>query len=267
PRSLAEPRYQGLLTLAPQAVGSARDLTERFSQYRAQLASIIGNLSALYTAAEGLDTFQPSSDTIRVLHVSDMHLNPEGFDLTEQVARQFHVDAIVDTGDINDWGTKLESSFVNRIADLRVPYVFVRGNHDSRATQAAVAAQPNAIVLDGGSREVAGLRFWGIGDPRFTPDKTNGDTIAKEKADALAFAPKVAHGLRASEPPAIDVALGHDPTVASGLGGLTPLVLAGHWHHFAQRHIGDSLLLVEGSTGGGGLRTLQGGHPLALTLS
>src|SRR5262249_15136430 len=57
PRSLAEPRYQGLLTLAPKAVGSARDLTEKFSQYRAQLASIVGNLSALYTAAEGLDSY------------------------------------------------------------------------------------------------------------------------------------------------------------------------------------------------------------------
>ncbi len=78
---------------------------------------------------------------------------------------------VVDTGDINDWGSQPEASFVDSISTLRVPYVYIRGNHDSATTAAAVARQPNAIVLDEQVATVGGLTIAGIGDPRFTPDK------------------------------------------------------------------------------------------------
>jgi hypothetical protein len=77
---------------------------------------------------------------------------------------------VVDTGDITTWGTEVESTTLSRIGDLKVPYVFVRGNHDSRLTQAAVAVNRNAVVLDGDVRRVGGLVVAGIGDPAFTPD-------------------------------------------------------------------------------------------------
>ena len=53
-----------------------------------------------------------------------------------------------------------------------MPYVFVRGNHDSLVTEAAVArAAERGRAATTQVREVAGLRLVGIGDPRFTPDK------------------------------------------------------------------------------------------------
>src|SRR5690606_37727877 len=138
---------------------------------------------------------------IRVLHVSDIHLNPQAFDLMERTTEQFGIDAVVDTGDLTDWGTDPETQLIDRIGDLDVPYVYVRGNHDSRRTQAAVAAQPNAVVLDGDGAEVAGLQFWGIGDPRYTPDKSEQDGRS-EAERAEAFAPEVAERLADDEPPA-----------------------------------------------------------------
>ena len=51
-----------------------------------------------------------------------------------------------------------------------MPYVFVRGNHDSRLTQAAVEQNRNAVVLDDAVVVVKGLVIAGIGDPVFTPD-------------------------------------------------------------------------------------------------
>ena len=91
--------------------------------------------------------------------------------MIELLVDQFSIDAVADTGDITDWGSEPETRLLDRIGDVGVPYVWVRGNHDSRATQAAVAAQPNAIVLDSTSETVAGLRFWGAADTRFTPSK------------------------------------------------------------------------------------------------
>jgi predicted phosphodiesterase len=297
--AVAEPRYTGLLARAPAAVGNVEDVIARFGEYRAQLAELVGNVVTLYLAGEQLPTFEPG-DTIRILHVSDVHLNPGAFDLMRTLIDQFAIDAVADTGDLTDFGTEPETVLTSQIGSLGVPYVYVRGNHDSRTTQAAVAAQPNAIVLDGDAATVAGLRFWGIGDPRYTPDKSQ-NLAGSEQEEALAFAPTVANRLEADEPPDVDVAMVHDERMAADLGGDVPLVLAGHTHKARQgtiappegANVGDeagattpedgsdasdgsttttipgagALLLVEGSTGGGGLRALQGERPLPLTAS
>ena len=299
--AVSEPRYSGLLTRAPAAVGDVEDVLDRFGEYRSQLGELVDNVATLYLAGEQLPTFEPGR-TIRVLHVSDVHLNPGAFDLMRRLADQFGVDAIADTGDVTDWGTDPETALVGQIATLDVPYVWVRGNHDSRSTQQAVASIPNAVVLDGDGAEVAGLRFWGIGDPRYTPDKSEPVGGQSEQERASAFAPVVADRLDRGEPPDVDVALVHDARMAEDLGGRVPLVLAGHEHEPRTDTIDppaededgdggeddgtgstttteapttasggeapdDTLLLVEGSTGGGGLRALQGGEPLPLTAS
>jgi predicted phosphodiesterase len=140
----------------------------------------------------------------------------------------------------------------------------VRGNHDSSATQRAVAAQPNAVALDGNAVQVAGLRFWGAADERYTPDRSSREaTGSTARLDSAA----IAASLEESEPPQADVALVHDPAMADELGGLVPLVLAGHTHEATDDVVGDTRLLVEGSTGGAGLRGLQGDEALPLTCS
>jgi predicted MPP superfamily phosphohydrolase len=272
--AVAEPRYTGLLTAAPAAVGDVKSIIERYGEYRAQLSELVGNVVTLYLAAEDLPTFEPSDDTIRVLHVSDVHLNPQAFDLMEQLIDQFGIDVIVDTGDLTDWGTEPEGRLVDEIGRLELPYVYVRGNHDSRRTQRAVADQPNAVVLDGDAKTVAGLRFWGIGDPRYTPNKDQPSGTDHEREAAAAFAPTVAAKLNRDElgtdQPDIDVALIHDARAGADLGGLVPLVLAGHTHKVGDARLGDddeTLVLTEGSTGGAGLRGLQGDEPHPLTAS
>jgi predicted phosphodiesterase len=292
----ARASWRSGLARAAAAVGDVESVLNRFGEYRAQLADLVDNVATLYLAGESLPTFEPGR-TIRVLHVSDIHLNPAAFDLMRSLVDQFGVDVVADTGDLTDWGTDVEAPLVNQIGTLGVPYVYVRGNHDSRNTQAAVAAQPGAVVLDGNAATVAGLRFWGIGDPRYTPNKSEPVGGGSEQDQALAFAPDVADGLEADEPPPVDVAMVHDERMAADLGGVVPLVLAGHTHKVRVGTIeprdrsaegserddeaatttastttgpgGDTetRLLVEGSTGGGGLRGLQGNEPVPLTAS
>jgi predicted phosphodiesterase len=297
--AVAEPRYTGLLTAAPTAVGDVESIVERFGEYRAQLSDLVANIVTLYQATEALPTFQPTDGTVRLLHVSDIHLNPQAYDIIGEVTEQFGVDAVLDTGDLTDWGTGTEELIVDQIGRLDVPYVWVRGNHDSLAIQEAVAAQPNAVVLDGEAAEVAGLRIWGIGDPRYTPDQSQADdgdaAEDSERRRIERFAPDAARSLAAAEPPAVDIALVHDPRAAALMGGEVPLVLAGHTHEASEDRIedaqangerngdgdgGDSsatteaserrpdtLLLTQGSTGGAGLRGLQGEAPEPLVAS
>jgi Icc-related predicted phosphoesterase len=182
------------------------------------------------------------------------------------VVRQYSIDVVVDTGDFTDRGLALEGQqYARQIPTLGVPYVWIRGNHDSAAVQAAVAAQPNAVVLDDGSTaEVAGLRFVGTGDPRFTPTRTEGrrdEQLLEREAESLARA------VRRQEP-APDIALVHDPTLAPSLAGLVPLILAGHVHERSVEQLeSGTQLMVQGSTGGAGLRGLEGEEPKELQMS
>ncbi len=265
PAAVAEPRYSGLLTVAPTAVGDVEGVVQRFGEYRAQLTDLVGNVVTLYRTTQGLPTFEPGDSTVRVLHVSDIHLNPQAFDLIDLLVDEFDIDAVADTGDTTDWGTEPESQLVARIGEVDVPYLWVRGNHDSRATQQAVATQPNAVVLDGDPATVAGLRFWGIADTRYTPNKDQPTGGAEERSQVESRAPRVATRLAADKPPAVDVVMVPDARLAAEIGGRVPLVLAGHRHEPEQRAIDDTVVLIEGSTGGAGLRSLRDEEPEPLT--
>ncbi|SDT72101.1 Calcineurin-like phosphoesterase [Jiangella sp. DSM 45060] len=262
--AVREPAYTGPLAAAPQLIGNAEDIANNFDAYADQLAGFVANVAAVYDTTLNLQTFQPNDDTIRVLHVSDLHLNPAAWDIIGAVADQYSVDAIVDSGDIVDQGTPLENSYVRPIADLGRPYVFAKGNHDSVATAAAVAAAPNAVVLNGEPVEVAGLRFIGAPDPRFTPDKSvRGvpDEVLREGSEEFADA-------AADVDPPPDVIVYHDPSNAELFDGIAPLVLSGHAHKRDTYVLDDGTrVMVQGSTGGAGLRGLRDEDPTPVALS
>ncbi|MEV4494065.1 metallophosphoesterase [Micromonospora coxensis] len=276
PEAIEEPRYEGLLVNAPAIVGDARRIANDYTKYAEQLQRVVGNVSKLYTTVSALPVYEPAPGTTRVLHVSDMHLNPTGWQLIRTVVEQFNIDVVIDTGDITDWGSEPEASFVGAIGLLKKPYVYIRGNHDSARTAAAVARQPNAIVLSNSTTTVAGLTIAGIGDPRFTPDKETspaGSGLTKQVADqVIGTGEQLATTVRNSPRP-VDIALVHDPASSGPLSGTCPLVLAGHTHDRQVSKLPQvsgkqsTLLMVEGSTGGAGLRGLEGEKPTPLSMS
>lgn len=261
PNSLMEPRYSGLIAAAPSLVGSAQSIVTRFETYRAQLAKLVTNVSKLYDTVSDLPVYNADPNSIKVLHVSDIHINPIAWNVIRSLKDQFKVDAIVDTGDISDHGTKAENAIVEEIGKLGVPYVFVRGNHDSMITQRAVAKQKNAVVLDDATKTVAGLRIYGLGDPRFTPDKAV--AVDSEPARLLQYGRD--HAVRLTPPDLVAV---HDPTIAKGFSGKTPMVLAGHAHDRSTHMLpSGTRILVQGSTGGAGLRALEHEEPTPIQAS
>ncbi|HEX4977993.1 MAG TPA: metallophosphoesterase, partial [Nocardioides sp.] len=262
PASIAEPRYTGLLADAPAVVGTAESIVTDFSRYGDQLAQVVRNVSGLYAATSTLPLMPASDDTVRLLHVSDLHLAPQAWDTVRTVADQYDVDAVVDSGDITDHGSRPENRYVQEIRHLDVPYVWVRGNHDSAVTQRAMARQRNVVVLDGRPRRVAGLTFLGVGDPTFTPDKTG----TASSALVAAAADRLAEGLERHGD--VDVAVFHDPTPAAVLDGLAPISLHGHLHYRkVTRGSEGTWFMVQGSTGGSGLRALEPEEPAPILLS
>ena len=261
--ALDEPRFEGLLAQAPALVGSARD----FTAYSQRIAELTSNVSRVYAAVGRLPA-PPDTDATRVLWVSDIHNNPQAFLVMRELVEQFDVAAIADTGDSTDLGTEVENRLLTPVGTFDVPYLWVRGNHDSKSvTQAFMAAQPNVVVLDDAAVvEVAGLRWAGTGDPLFTPTKRVETESEKNAATLRRAGARVARAIDRSDEP-VHVALVHEPLMADPLFGEVPLVLDGHVHERRSRFADGTLELTQGSSGGAGLRTLVGEAPLPLQMS
>lgn len=278
PDALYQPKFDGLLTQATYIADVGQGTLADYQGYRAILAEFVGQVSALYIAADSVPVGMGDSELITVLHVSDIHDNPQAFDVIEQLDSQFEIDAVIDTGDIVSWGTPFEHDLLSAIGRLDVPYVYVTGNHDGGPTAAAVDANPNTIVLENEVTEVAGLRIAGIGDPRFAADDDSDAGGWQEGKDAVAAAgfqlgdTITEHDAANPEEP-VDLALLHDPTQPEGLEGRVPLVLSGHMHSSSVELDVDGSgtdWMIVGSTGGalasGGVQpVLEGEDPLELT--
>lgn len=260
-----DPELTGLLTKAPLILGDLQTAPQRVEIYRDQLADLLRTGTGVYRRIVSLPD-APPADAIRLLHISDIHLSPLAYPLAKALVDEYRADAVVDTGDIVDWGTPAEEALTGQIAELGVPYVYVKGNHDSDGIARAVAGQPNATVLEGSTQpvEIAGVAFIGMPDPRFTPDKTTGDDHAGHRAADAAEA--FAAALRAAGTKA-DVALVHAPAGGRKLAGIVPLVLSGDTHVRKARRVADTILLTQGTSGGSGLRGVQADPPTPLELS
>ena len=115
-----------------------------------------------------------------------------------------------------------------------------------------------------GEGRVAGLSFLGAGDPTFTPDKSSGG----EDAEAVEELAEQLAATAEAEPDGVDVLVFHDPAPAGVFDGVVPTALFGHWHYRKVTH-GDegTWLMVQGTTGGSGLRALEPEEPAAISLS
>jgi predicted phosphodiesterase len=255
-----EPRYDGALEYAPALIGDVRTGLDRLRTLREEMVRIGRNLDRAYAALANPVGDIDSNGTVRVLHVSDMHLNPAGFDLAARLADQFDVAAVVDTGDMGTWGLPREPQVAENIARFKVPYLFVKGNHDDLDMVRAVAANRNARVLDDSGTEVAGIRFFGVADPTFTPGR--GHQVEEFEQLKVERSVAVADALerQALRP---DVLLVHDGRLAAYARGHVATVLEGHLHRFGTEVLNGTRTLMAGTTGAGGPDNFRAEDPPA----
>jgi predicted MPP superfamily phosphohydrolase len=255
------PRYEGSLQYAPALVGDVRTGFDRLQTLRDEIARITANLNRAYAA---LSRPAPVLDgsTVRVLHIADVHLNPAGFDLAEQLAEKFEVAAVVDSGDMGTWGLPQERSVARRVRDFRVPYLFVKGNHDNPAMVAAVRANPNARVLDDSAVTVSGIRFHGVPDPVFSPGQgyrnPEFERLKEQRSVQLATTLD-------GQSDRADVLVVHDPLLASYAIGHVATVLEGHLHSFGTQVVNGTRELRTGTVGGAGPDGLRAKEPVPYT--
>jgi predicted MPP superfamily phosphohydrolase len=253
------PTYSGSLALAARVIPPVRTV-ERIDAYQEQLTRVINGAIGAYTSIQTNEI--GGEGEIRVLHIGDIHLSPLGFDFARQIARGFDVDLVVDSGDTTSFGTEPENFVIQDIASFDRPYVWVRGNHDSRALQEALSKIDNVHVLDGTTVLLYGLRIYGLGDP-IPPSITRDLPDDVFEARTRAESERVLTDL--STLPPVDIVVVHDDRMAEAAAGRVPLVLSGHFHQEQVRVIDGTLFLRVGTTGGSALTTFQPDANIPLT--
>jgi predicted phosphodiesterase len=248
-RAFLQPTYSGTLALAPQLFGPLGPTVERVDYFRDQLRAIVGGASSAYTAIAANPLGR--SDEIRILHISDIHLSPLGFDFAQELARGFDVDFVLDTGDITSFGTPAENVVTTFIPAFQRPYVFVRGSHDSIDLQRAIAGIPDAHVVDGNAVTVKGITIYGLGDPYFVEQRGAPQTDAAIEALVRSVGPRIVADVAAMPTPP-DIVAVHDDRMAEDSAGRVPLVASGHFHENTSTVRDGTLFLRVGTTGGAG---------------
>ena len=264
PDALHEPEFSGVLAYAPAVIGDARDVARRFDDYSRQLGRLVTNVGALYATTSTLPSYEPSEDTVRLLHVSDLHLSPSAYPLIRSVAEQFAVDLVVDTGDVADHGSAVEDAYVDGIASVTAtgrPYVYVRGNHDSVGTETAVRRQPGAVVLDAGL-PVPGGR---ADDRRPGRPAVHARQAHRRRQHARAGAARRSASTCARCTSRATRCPTSSPCTTRSrrhpCSGRCRSCSPGHTHRREVTVEDGTSLMVQGSTGGAGLRALEGDEP------
>ncbi|MDI7246870.1 MAG: metallophosphoesterase [Bacillota bacterium] len=267
-RRLANPRYEGVIEAAPWMLGLLDGSLLKAGEVAGSMETIAANIRTLFDRAEAFHQLESDTPFVRVLHVSDIHDNPQAFDFLAQVVKSFKPDLIIDTGDITDFGTVPEARMAaGRVRALGIPYVFVPGNHDSPAVGKVMSAEGGAILLDDGVADLRGIRIVALADPgSLRPDMAPASPEELDRARAHVEALIGSTGDRPGRVP--DVLAVHDLRVAERAVGRVPVVLCGHDHHLSAVLRDGTAIIDAGTTGGAGIRGLQveGGVPMSVSL-
>lgn len=255
--AFARPTYRGSVSYAPQLIRLVQQKTDNVQDMQRQVSRFATQLAAYYRRPQSFDNGGDMAGTIRVLHVSDLHLDPVGFKLTDELAKQYRASAVIDTGDVQTLGTPLESTVLAKTLKFARPRVFVAGNHDSPELMRNLEAMPNATVLDHESTRVAGLTVYGLADPAARTASFEPDSRAVSE-EASRFSGKLRRAIRegGATPDIIGV---HSPEQAKAFDGIAPIILTGHTHKPSLRR-SKSLRLNAGTTGGVDFGLRADGH-------
>jgi len=188
----------------------------------------------------------------RILLVSDIH-GENQYGLMRSIVADQKIDAVVDLGDIVNFGSVTEADaagLFTGIEALGVPYLFVGGNHDftsltDRALLTRLASVPNVVLLQPGddaytAYTLKGLRITGFNDPRYFGDDAR-NTAAKQAPAIDAFNEVM------KKQPVPDLVVAHEPAAAEGVDR-ADVVLNGHLHSASLR---GNRIAVGTFTGGG----------------
>lgn len=258
------PHYQGVLASAPWAMNLVTMGLDNIEVIGDNLKKISRDLPNLFKQAGQIKNIGDLRFDLVALHVSDIHNNPAAFEFISELVYNFKIELIIDTGDLTDYGTPLEAEIINQIAKIRIPYIFVPGNHDSPLIINRLKKIPFVKVLEQGIINTKGLTIAGQADPASLA--YNSDLASEEEFRNSAAVLKETLQNTEKVP---NIVLIHNRELVKELTGQMPipLILHGHDHQYRLTTEANTIINDTGTTGAAGLRGLtEEGVPYSATI-
>lgn len=240
------------------------DLDKHDESVANEIAETIEGYRKLQAAVELLGEEKEEPETC-VMVVSDIHSRNVS-SLLKTFIESSCVDIIIDAGDLTERGLSFEDDFFanpralqqwrgikTSLVQLGVPYLIVKGNHDSTTIMEAVDEIPNITVLNNETQNISGLTIAGIADPR---DPSGNYTEEEDNLMNEASGIVLQELIDETRP---DIAVVHNPDAVPDVRGVS-LVITGHTHvcqAVVEKLESGTIHYNQGTTGGAGLRTLQ----------
>ncbi|MDT3700566.1 MAG: metallophosphoesterase [Thermincola sp.] len=254
------PEYDGIIKAAPWMIKLAQDSYYTVNTLGVQMRSIADNLNGLFHRVSSLQAMDPGDGEIKILHVSDIHNNPVAFEFIDQVVKTFGINLVIDSGDISDFGTPLESALVGKIKSLQVPYIITPGNHETPSMIKGLQEIPNVTVLEAGIKKIDGVNIAGIGDPA----SLRNETKAPVQSEINAFTGRLKEIIEAADVRP-DIVVAHNPKIAGKFWGQIPVVLTGHMHKYEIKTKPNSVFINAGTSGAAGIGGLETANEVPYT--
>ncbi|MFA5801978.1 MAG: metallophosphoesterase [Thermoleophilia bacterium] len=248
-----EPRYSGSLTYAPDVVAFSEETLANLDDYETRVPEIAASLYRTISQLHQLPGALSDGDTIRIVHVSDMHRSAAAAKLVRQTVDLYQADFVVDTGDLTDLGTPFEAGYPSTYLPLPKPYLWIGGNHDSPTITTTMRGLAGVTVLESQYTDISGVIIGGFPDPasvNLSPNPLSDAILANDAA-------RILKSVESQDPRPFIVAV-HDPKQAALLPGRVPVVLNGHTHREGITVKDGTVFLDAGTTGGGGFRSFSG---------
>jgi predicted phosphodiesterase/uncharacterized membrane protein YqjE len=247
--AVEHPQYQGVLASAPWAMNLISMGMDHVEVIGNNLKQISQGLPMLYKQAGQIGSLGNFRTDLVMLHVSDIHNNPAALDFIRELIANFKVQVVIDTGDLTDYGTALEAEIINNIKEIKIPYLFIPGNHDSPLIIANLKKLRNVTVLTDGPIKFNGLVIDGVADPASSYYNSDVSSVQVMTEIRNSFCQRI---LEAESFP--DIIAVHNRNLAENLIGSVPLILHGHDHKYLLTIKGRTILDDAGTTGAAGLR-------------
>lgn len=245
--------YDGEMARAPQMLDVAQQAWQRNSGIVRDIPRIASRTATLCQQLErtGYRHFTTAQPYYTVLLISDLHNNPVAIQFALDVAQTYGAKAVLVAGDFTDLGHPLEAQLLAGLKKFHCPLVGVTGNHDSRATVAALKTIPGLTLLDDGQTVKTGdLSITGFGDPAAKRGYTGSVNTSPRQLNQLSrqISRCLAHG---GSP---DILMVHNNDVGREAAGRVPLILDGHLHNSYVTTRRGSIIVNPGTTGAAGIR-------------
>ena len=257
--ALDDPRYRGPIEDAPRVLRILTSARRHFQDIQRNVGEVVGGLQRIHSQIVAGSAPSPVGSSTRFLVLSDIHNNPLGMVIADELVRRFEVTAVLDGGDFSDQGTELEGELFARFSDLGIPHVIAPGNHEDSAALNRIAEVKDVTVL-GADRdfvEIGKISILGDADPMSLSISSDSRSNQAESRYPV-LCERLEQRLDETRP---EVLLVHNPAMgecASDFAEENGIALAyvwGHLHRQSYREAGSVISLSPGTSGANGVKT------------